>query len=346
MKERKRVDLRCFARMIALSVALTVSGCTEPDRRTTAGEVVDAETLKAFVEGAKEYLEGLTTLKQTSKVREVFGSEGEWKSGSMYLSILLDNGTFLLHGGNPKIENQYLIDLEDDRGKQIIREFLAATERGGDFVEYYWDDPSVDGDEGPRLSYAVGYVSGLSGNILTLVGGYHQDLSDVISAHPESERPEVTAGEVVDRDTLHEFVKAASRIFRQAVVSDDETELIHVKNAFRSEGGFWKSGPVYVFVVTSDGIVHLDGAEPAREGSNISDLVDVHGVNILEELVRAASSHGGYAEHFWDESSVRSGNGAGAHQTTYVEGFKLPNQDLLWIVGSGIHLPGGDVDRN
>ncbi len=346
MKERKRVDLRYFACMMALSVTLTVSGCTEPSRRTTAGEVVDAETLKAFVEGAKEYLEGLTTLKQTSKVREVFTSEGEWKSGSLFLSILLDNGTFLLHGGDQRIENQYLIDIEDDRGKKIIREILAAAEREGDFVEYYWDDPSVDGDEGPRLAYAVGYVSGLSGNMLTLVGGYHQDLSDAISAHPESERPEVTAGEVKDRETLHDFVKAASRIYRQAIMSDDETEIIHVENAFRTGGGFWKSGPVYVFVVTSDGIVHLDGAEPAREGSNVSDLIDVHGVNILEELVRAASSHGGYAEHFWDEPTVGSGSGAGAHQTTYVEGFKLPNQDLLWIVGSGIHLPGGDVDRN
>ncbi len=163
--------------------------------------------------------------------------EGEWKSGSMFLVILLKNGAVLIHGDDPRIENKLLIDVEDDKGRKVVQELLAAADRGGDFVEYHWDDPSVEGDHNPKISYAVEFTSGILGKNLVLVSGYHQDVLEMAVEHSRIARPETTAGEVVDRESLKAFVKAAANTYREALLSDDDSELPHVQNAFKVEGG-------------------------------------------------------------------------------------------------------------
>ena len=54
-----------------------------------------------------------------------------------------------------------MLELTDVNGVKFIRELLAAAKRGGGFVEYHWDDPSVKGDEAtgsPKLSYTEGFL--------------------------------------------------------------------------------------------------------------------------------------------------------------------------------------------
>ena len=125
--------------------------------------------------------------------------------------IIVKNGAVLLHGGDAAIDNEYLIDVEDGKGQKVVQELIAAADRGGDFVEYYWDDPAVEGDANPKVSYAVEYTSGLFGKAIVLVGGYYQDVSRVVTSIPKMARPAVTASEVVDRETLKTFVKAAAQ---------------------------------------------------------------------------------------------------------------------------------------
>ena len=67
-------------------------------QETTASEVVDAETLKAFVEGAKARIEEISESKQLltpfiSSLRE----EGDWKHGNTYLILLNEEGVVLFH---------------------------------------------------------------------------------------------------------------------------------------------------------------------------------------------------------------------------------------------------------
>ncbi|MDE2800852.1 MAG: hypothetical protein OXI94_19480, partial [Gemmatimonadota bacterium] len=62
------------------------------DMKVTASEVVDRETLKAFVEGAKDSLENAANFAEVSRLVEVFRSEGDWKAGSMYLVVLTSEG--------------------------------------------------------------------------------------------------------------------------------------------------------------------------------------------------------------------------------------------------------------
>ena len=259
--------------------------------QTSAGDVMDLESLKAFVEGARDHLEGITTDAEFANVRDVFRTEGEWKSGSLFLMVLTQDGTVVLHGDDHTAEGKNLNAVVDDRGNRILRELLAAAERGGDFVEYHWDDPLLSGDEGPRVSYTVGYISGLSGENLVLVGGFAQDLYEVPVEVAELPRPEVTAAEVEDRESLVSFVEAAAATFREALLTEDYAKIAGAKNAYRRDGGDWKSGSVYFYVISDDRVVHFHGVEQFLEGTLLSlDRVDINGVKYLEDIVAIGTS--------------------------------------------------------
>ncbi len=130
------------------------------DHAITAADVVDRETLKAFVLRAKEMLEALTA-EEILAALETFRSEGEWKSGSIYLFVSDLQGNMIFHGEDQSLEGQNLIDLEDLNGVKITQELLAQVANGGGFVEYLWDDPLIEGDE-DRSSPKVGYAAPLS----------------------------------------------------------------------------------------------------------------------------------------------------------------------------------------
>ena len=63
---------------------------------------------------------------------------------------------------------------------------------------------------------------------------------------PNMERPEVTAREVVDRETLKAFVQGAAKAYLEAARTLSEDQVTQL---FREEGGFWKSGSIYIFIV-------------------------------------------------------------------------------------------------
>jgi len=130
------------------------------DPEVTAGDVVDRETLKAFVLAAAAYADKATSLAEYLAVLQEFRTEGPWKQGSIYLFVFTTDGTFLLHGDNPDLEGQNMIDLEDANGVKILQELIAVAADGGGYVEYLWPDPAVEGDEetgSPKVSYGIPY---------------------------------------------------------------------------------------------------------------------------------------------------------------------------------------------
>ena len=134
----------------------------QSDATVTARDVVDRESLKAFVLEAREYLDSFETLSGYRDALESFRAGGEWKQGSVYLYVGTTDGVVVFHAVDPDLEGRNLYDLEDSNGVKIMQEILAAAAAGGGYVEYLWDDPAVAGDEetgSPKVGYAVPYTA-------------------------------------------------------------------------------------------------------------------------------------------------------------------------------------------
>ena len=130
------------------------------DMGITAREVLDRETLKAFVRSGKAYVEGLT---DAARIDDLFNEQ--WKFGSVYLYVSNDEGVVLWHGANAALVDQDLSGLKDQfTGAPFVEELIAAANSGGGHVEYHFDDPSIEGDEdhtSPKLGYVEPFTSPL-----------------------------------------------------------------------------------------------------------------------------------------------------------------------------------------
>ena len=81
----------------ATIVALTALGpAAQPalaqDSEITAADVVDRESLEAFVHAAVAYTDQATTLPEYLGILQEFRVEGRWKQGSIYVFVLLPDG--------------------------------------------------------------------------------------------------------------------------------------------------------------------------------------------------------------------------------------------------------------
>ena len=133
----------------------------------TAKDVVDRETLKAFVAQAGEWfipiLETATDPAVISKIRiAARDPNGPWRHGPVYLYLLdLTSNIILFHGAFPdRFEWRPLVATVRDAvtGELILPQVIEAAQSSpeGGFVEYYFDDPTDDTDSTdiPKVGYA------------------------------------------------------------------------------------------------------------------------------------------------------------------------------------------------
>ena len=325
-----RPSLKAAPALAVLAWILLTSGAAKA--QVTAAQVTDPESLKAFVLGAKAHIEAITDMNEGARLRERLRTEGDWKSGSMFLVIFLKSGEPFIHGNDRTAESKNLLNVEDERGTRVVKELLTVAPRGGGFVEYQ--------DGGPKTAYAVEYTSGITARQFVLVGGYSQDVSHVPIQVADLPKPAVAASQVVDRETLITFVEEAAKAYREAVTSEGYSGLTRVRNAFRAEGGDWKSGPIYLWVVSAGGVTLFHGSEPWREGKP-TDMVrtDSKGIKIAEELIGGARRDGRkFLRYHYDNPAIEGDEETGSPKLGYAVSFPVPNTDQRGVIGSGIYL--------
>ena len=132
----------------------------------TARDVVDRESLKAFVTQAGEAFLNQQRggdLSATSRARVVFRDpNGPWRHGSVYLYFLdLTSNIILFHGAFPdQFELRPLIATVRDAvtGELVLPQVIEAAKSSpeGGFVQYFFDDPTDDTDSAdvPKVGYA------------------------------------------------------------------------------------------------------------------------------------------------------------------------------------------------
>ncbi|MDE0141594.1 MAG: cache domain-containing protein [Caldilineaceae bacterium] len=332
------VSRRAFLKTATVaSLGIAVAACqpippmadAEPAMgQVTAAQVTDPESLKAFVLAAKDEITRIaTSLDEAAKLKQWVKTEGDWKSGSTFLIIFATNGNVYAHGNDRGAEDRSLLDIEDERGTKVVEELLAAAAQGGGFVEYH--------DDGLKTAYAVPFR-----RRFVLVGGYSQDVSHVNPRIADLPRPAVTASEVVDRETLITFVEEAARIYQEALKFEDGIPLVEIKNAFRVEGGDWKSGSIYLYVVSGGGVTLFHGTEPFREG-NPTDMTrtDSKGVPFAELLIGVARREGkSFLRYHYDNPDIEGDEETGSPKLGYAISLQVGASDEKMVIGSGIYV--------
>ena len=194
------------------------------DPAITARDVVDRETLKAFVTEAGNYwvaLRGTSDPDAVSKGKIIFRDpNGPWRHNSVYLYVLdTRTNNILIHAAFPdRFELRPLIPTVRDAvtGKFILPQVLEAAKSGpeGGFVEYYFDDPTDDTDSAdiPKVGYAREFTAhviqsnGTTIPVAYIVGsGYYG--SAPVSTDPRTEVEATVSGVAVEGLTV-EFARS------------------------------------------------------------------------------------------------------------------------------------------
>ena len=135
-----------------------------PKPPVTAAEVVDKETLVAFVDAAAAaYGRAYESENQGNimATRNAFREkDGHWRAGSVYLWIVGSEGMTILHATEQYREGKPTdMDRVDSKGLPFPKLLIGgALKNGKQFLEYHYDNPDISGDEetgSPKFGYAV-----------------------------------------------------------------------------------------------------------------------------------------------------------------------------------------------
>ena len=187
----------------------------------TAEDVVDRESLKAFVTQAGEYvLEILSSgdAAAGSKFRIALRDpDGPWRHGSVYLYILdIVSNVITFHAAFPdRYEYRPLIPtvLDAVTGELILPQVIEAAKSSpeGGFVEYYFDDPTDDTDSAdiPKVGYArefAGEIQRPDGSVVpthyVIGSGFYGRAPDVVDTGPRTEVEVTVLGDAVEDLTV------------------------------------------------------------------------------------------------------------------------------------------------
>ena len=149
------------------------------DPAITAEDVVDRETLKAFVTEAGKYFSRLQAtgvegaiLKAKIALRD---PNGPWRHGNVYIGVVdRISNVIVFHGGFPDRFELRPPGVSRDAvtGELIINQLLASADSSpeGGFWEYHFDNPTDDTDSADIPK--VGYAREFSGEVLRADGSY------------------------------------------------------------------------------------------------------------------------------------------------------------------------------
>lgn len=235
---------------------------------------------------------------------------------------------------------------------QARRSILAKLAQEGDSA---FDATTPIPGVRPGIPGAAGHVAVYVGRAfqipLIVLGGFDLNASHVVEEVIDYGNPTLTASEVVDRETLKQFVTEAGNFFIRAQESSSDGLLgSQVKVAMRDPNGPWRHGSVYIYVLDlRSNIVFIHGANPNRW--EFFPLIgtardSVTGELILPQIIEAAKSNpeGGFLRYYFDDPTDPN-DSAGTPKVGYAREFtgSIPTASggvipTNYIVGSGFYL--------
>ncbi len=197
-----------------------------------------------------------------------------------------------------------------------------------------------------RPAFAVSYISGITGEKVIMVGGFRQDLSSSDPSPPTIDpstipAPEVTAAEVVDRETLVKFVEGSIVSYETAFELYGFDTLAANLDIFREEGGPWRHEHAYLFALTPEGNWFFHGADASKENTDAWDDKDVNGVYFVQDLIAEAKAGGGFVQYHCDDPDLPGDEDTGSPKLGYVEslsGISPGGTSVDLVIGAGLYF--------
>ena len=250
------------------------------DPTITASDVVDRETLKAFVTQAGEWILELLRddIGAISKAKvSLRDPDGPWRHGSVYIYVLdLTTNIIAFHGAFPdRYELRPLVPTVKDAvtGELVLPQVIEAAKDNpeGGFVEYYFDDPTDDSDSAdvPKVGYAREFAdlfrqgdgTEVPINLIVGSGFYGRASDDVVTTGPRTEVEATVVGGAVEgldvafsraiagrqSDYAWSAVTDAAGLFSLTISSEDGVSGYYrarVTNAGGEVVGQWSSVPL------------------------------------------------------------------------------------------------------
>ena len=144
-----------------------------------------------------------------------------------------------------------------------------------------------------------------------------------------AEKAAAAARDVVDRETLKNFVLEAKGLLESA---QDEEERDAILESFRTDE--WQHGPIYIFITDYNGTSLFHGAIPEREGTNNIDLEDSNGVKITQQNIAAAQAGGSFVEYLWDNPAIEGEDES--PKVSYVAPIEIAGAS--YYIGAGLYI--------
>ena len=143
---RTLLNLSLSFALVAMGLFPGVYKAFADEHLVVAADVVDRETLKNFVLGARSRLESVQDEGELDAILESFRTDEEWKQGSIYIFITGYDGTSFFHGAIPEREGVNVIDQEDSNGVKVVQQNIAAAQAGGGFTRKRYRPSGVAGN--------------------------------------------------------------------------------------------------------------------------------------------------------------------------------------------------------
>jgi len=285
---------------------------------------------------------------------------GDWRSDITYVSGLRKDGTLIHQPYHPLAENGSFYDFDDDEGTRDVERLirLASENEDGGCLSYV-----LNGSQ--RGSCAVVFLHPVfreETRKLTeiLIGGLHHDFEDVSFAKATCPYyvPQITAAEVVDEETLKQFVQEFIDYYIEQRKRLGGVGVIGLRHCWRALP--WKHGSIYMFFMPENRIVGFNGNTPELENKTLN-VTDENGVNVGDLIVEEVNDpdSDGFVEYLWDDPTTTDDDvdlekcpdgpqtcaPGTSLKRTYVQ--KVPLQltatnTIHLIFGSGIYLEDDD----
>ena len=145
-----------------------------------------------------------------------------------------------------------------------------------------------------------------------------------------AEKAAAAASDVVDRETLKNFVLEAKSLLESA---QDEAARTAILETFRTSEE-WRHGSIYIFITDFDGTSFFHATIPSREGTNNIDQEDSNGVKITQQHIAAAQVGGGFVEYLWDNPAIEGADES--PKVSYVAPIEI--EGVSYYIGAGLYL--------